>query len=343
MRAAVWYNNRDVRLEERPPPQIGAGEVLLRIEASGICGSDVMEWYRRGKAPLILGHEVSGVVEKTGEDVRGWKAGDRVVASHHVPCGSCHYCQTGHETACETLLSKTKFDPGGFCEHVRLFPINVEKGLFKLPEGISFEEGTFAEPLGCVLRGQRKAGLKPGSSVLVLGSGISGLLHIHLARAMKSGTVVATDVSDYRLNAAKRFGADLAVRAPDYSPEIFRKANNGRLADIVVVCAGALAAVGQALKSVERGGTVLFFAPTMPGEMVPLSVIETFWRTDVTLTTSYAAAPSDFTGALALIASGRLKLSEMITHRLGLAETGLGFKLVAEASDSIKVIIEPQR
>ncbi|MEW6143323.1 MAG: zinc-dependent dehydrogenase [Chloroflexota bacterium] len=341
MRTAVWYSNRDVRLEERPKPQIGPGEVLVRIEASGICGSDVMEWYRRGKAPLILGHEVAGTVAEVSDGVKDWKVGDRVVASHHVPCGRCHYCRTGHETACETLLSKTKFDPGGFCEFTRLFPINVEKGLFHLPDNLTYEEGTFAEPLGCVLRGQRRAGVKPGASVLIIGSGISGLLHIRLARATGAALIVATDVSDYRLNAAKRFGADAAVHARNYSPNVFRSANSGRLADIVIVCAGAVSAVEQALESVDRGGSVLFFAPTMPGETVPLSVINTFWRTDVTLTTSYAAAPADFVEALDLMKTGKVHLRDMITHRLGLAETDLGFKLVSDAGNSIKVIIEP--
>ena len=157
MRVAVWYNNKDVRVEERPVPQIGPGEILVRIEASGICGSDVMEWYRKDKVPLVLGHEVAGVIEKIGTEVTDYKVGDRVAVTHHVPCFSCHYCKGGHETVCETLQRGTHFYPGGFAEYVRVPAVNVQYGTFPIPEGVSFEEASFTEPLACVLRGQNQA------------------------------------------------------------------------------------------------------------------------------------------------------------------------------------------
>lgn len=342
MRVAVWYNNRDVRLEERPVPRIGAGEVLVRIIASGICGSDVMEWYRIDRAPLILGHEIAGEVAAVGKGVEKYRVGDRVAVAHHVPCNTCHYCLNGNHTACETLR-RTNFDPGGFVEYVRLPAINVDRGIFPLPDDMSFEEATFIEPLACVLRGQRKAGIKPGQSVLVIGSGISGLLHIKLARAMGAERIVAVDINEYRLKAAEKFGADTVFSADKYSPERLREINSGYLADAAIVCTGAVAAVAQALASVERGGVVLFFAPTGPGVTVPLSINDVFWRTDVTLTTSYAGSPADYSSALELILSRRVPVKDMITHRLKLAETGLGFKLVAEARESIKVIILPQQ
>ncbi|MGB2876915.1 MAG: alcohol dehydrogenase catalytic domain-containing protein, partial [Dehalococcoidales bacterium] len=156
MRAAVWYNNRDIRIEEMPVPKIGPGELLLRVEASGICGSDVMEWYRLDKAPLILGHEVGAQVVEVGSGVENFKEGDCVSAAHHVPCNTCYYCLRGHHTMCDTLR-KTNFDPGGFAEYVRLPAINVERGVFRLPDEMSYEEATFIEPLACVLRGQRIA------------------------------------------------------------------------------------------------------------------------------------------------------------------------------------------
>jgi L-iditol 2-dehydrogenase len=342
MRVAVWYSNKDIRLEERPVPAIGPGEMLVRIEASGICGSDVMEWYRLDRAPLVLGHEIAGEVVKVGEGVTSYKVGERVAVAHHVPCLACRYCLAGHETVCETLR-RTNFDPGGFAEYVRLPAINVDRGVFRLPDGMSWEEATFIEPLACVLRGQHRAGLQPGQSVLVIGSGISGLLHIMLARASGAGTIAAVDISDYRLRAAQRFGADAAFQAGEYTPQNLREMNEGRLADLVIVCTGAAAAASQALAAVERGGTVLFFAPTGPGVTVPLSVNDVFWRTDVTLTTSYAGSPADYTAALDLIKSGRLPVTDMITARLGLGETGRGFKLVAAAGESLKVIIFPQR
>ena len=342
MRAAMYYNNNDIRLEEMPTPQIGPGELLVRIEASGICGSDLLEWYRLHKAPLVLGHEVAGAVVAVGEGIEHYKEGDRISTAHHVPCNTCHYCLNGHHTVCDTLRS-TNFDPGGFAEYVRLPGINVDRGVFPLPDEMSFEEATFIEPLACVLRGQRLAHIQPGYSVLVIGSGIAGLLHIQLACALGASRVVAMDIADYRLEAARRFGADAAIHATEYEPEYLRRVNDGRLADLVIVCTGATSAITQALQSVERGGTVLFFASIGQGVTIPLSVNDLFWRNEITLTSSYAGSPADYTTALELIRAGRIHVKDMITHRLGLEETGMGFQLVAQAQDSIKVIIEPQR
>jgi L-iditol 2-dehydrogenase len=342
MRVAMYYSNQDVRLQEMPVPHIGPGEVLMRVEASGICGTDLLEWYRLHKAPLVLGHEVAGVIAAVGEGVESHREGDRICAAHHVPCNTCHYCLSGHHTVCDTLR-QTNFDPGGFSEYARLPRINVAQGIFSLPDTVSFEEATFVEPLACVLRGQRLAHLQPGQSVLVIGSGVAGLLHIQLARASGAGYIMATDVVDYRLRAARRFGADVALHARDYTTASLRQAADGRPADLVVICSGAIAGISQALESVERGGTVLFFAPTEPGVRIPVSVNDMFWRNEITLTSSYGGSPADYAAALELIRTGKVRVREMITHRLGLAETGLGFQLVARAQDSLKVLIEPQR
>jgi L-iditol 2-dehydrogenase len=342
MRVAMYYSNRDVRLEEMPVPQIGPGEILMRVEASGICGSDLLEWYRRHKVPLVLGHEVAGVIVAVGKGVKHHKVGERICAAHHVPCNTCRYCLSGHHTVCDTLR-RTNFDPGGFAEYVRLPPINVEQGIFPLPDRVSFEEATFVEPLACVLRGRRLARLQPRQCVLVIGCGVAGLLHVQLARTSGAGYIVATDIVDYRLEAARRSGADIAVHAKEYTPASLRQATDGRLADLVVICSGATSAVAQALESVERGGTVLFFAATEPGVSVPISVNDLFWRNEITLTSSYGGSPADYAAALELIQAGKICVGEMITHRLGLAETGLGFQLVARAQDSLKVIIQPHR
>ena len=344
MRVAMYYSNQDVRPEEMPTPQIGPGELLLRVEASGICGSDIMEWYRIHKVPLVLGHEVAGVIESVGDGVEHYKAGDRITAAHHVPCNTCHYCLTGNHTVCDTLR-QTNFDPGGFAEYIRLPAINVDRGVFLLPEEVSFEEATFVEPVACILRGQRRSGMNPGYCVLVIGSGIAGLLHVHLARMTGADMVIATDILNYRLKVARQFGAHAAIHAEDDVPAYLRDVNDGRLADLVIVCAGARSAILQALSSVERGGTILFFAPTEPGATFPISLNDLFWRNDITLTTSYAGSPADHAAALELIRAGNLRVREMITHRLSLAETGLGFHMVTHPQEhnSIKVIIEPQR
>lgn len=325
-----------------PIPEIGPGELLVKVQASGICGTDVLEWYRIHRAPLVLGHEIAGEVAAVGEGVEMYKIGDRIAAAHHVPCNTCHYCLSGHPTVCETLR-RTNFEPGGFAEYVRLPTINVDRGVYLLPDDVSYEEATFIEPLACVLRGQRLAGLQPGQTVLVLGSGISGLLHIQLARALGAAPVIATDITDYRLEAARRFGADAVIDGRDDVPTHIRQANDGRGADLVIICAGAPAAISQALQSVDRGGTVLFFAATQEPVTLPTPVNDLFWRHEITLMSSYAGGPAEHVTALKLIEASKLRLREMITHRLGLAETGLGFKLVAEAKESIKVIVEPQR
>ncbi len=342
MRVAMYYNNSDIRVEQMPTPQIGPGELLVRVEASGICGSDVMEWYRIHKAPMVLGHEIAGVITAAGNGVEQYKAGDRIAAAHHVPCNTCHYCLNDNETACDTLRS-TSFDPGGFAEYLRLPAVNVARGVFTLPDNVSFDEATFVEPLACVLRGQRKANFKSQTSVLVLGCGMAGLLHVHLAHVMGAGKVITTDIVDYRIDAAKRFGADEGINASDYTPDRLRQINGGRLADLVIVCTGAPVALQQALKSVERGGTILIFALTKDDVSLTIPVNEFFSRNEVTITTSYAGSPADYQQALDLIAAHRVNMKEMITHRLSLAEAEEGFKLVAEAKDCLKVIIEPQR
>jgi L-iditol 2-dehydrogenase len=342
MRVAMYYSNADVRLQEMPRPEAGPGEVLIRIRASGLCGSDVMEWYRRDKVPLVLGHEIAGEVAAVGDGVEAIRVGDRVSASHHVPCLVCRHCLAGHETACDTIRSTT-FHPGGFAEYVLMPAYNVDRGgVYPIPDGVSYDEGTFAEPLACVLRGQDRVRMSAGRSVLVIGSGISGLLHIAAARALGAGRILATDIEPSRLEAARRFGAEttLPATAADL-PELVREANDGRLCDRVIVTAGAVPAILQGLECTERGGTTLLFAPTDPDLTVPLDVNAFFWRCDRTITTTYAGTPADHLLALEMIRAGRIPVAEMITHRFPLEEASEAFRLVAEGRESIKVLLLP--
>lgn len=340
MKVAMYYSNNNIRIERMETPIIGEYEILVKVMASGICGSDVMEWYRIKKAPKVLGHEITGEIAETGEYVNKFKKGDRVFVTHHVPCESCFYCEEGKHTVCDTLRS-TNFDPGGFSEYVRIPKINIEKGTFHLPEGVSYEEGTFIEPLGCVIRGQRIADIRKNHTVLVLGSGISGLLHIKLAKS-KGAKVMATDINQFRMKKAEGAGADLVINAKEDIPGRLKEINDGKLADRVIVSTGAAPAIRQALTAIERGGTILFFAPTDPGAEISLPLNE-LWFKGVTLTTSYAAVRKDLEEAMEMIKERKINVSGMITHRLPLSETGKGFRLVSEAKNSVKVIIEPQR
>jgi L-iditol 2-dehydrogenase len=341
MRVAMYYNNRDVRLEEMPKPKAGPGELLVKVMASGICGSDVMEWYRIKRAPLVLGHEIAGDVVEVGEGVEGCKVGDRVFVSHHVPCMECRYCLSGHHSTCDTLRS-TNFHPGGFAEFIRVPAINLKHGVFVLPEEVTYDDGIFIEPLACVVRGFKLMRFSPGKTVLVLGSGIAGLMNIKLAKAMGAGRVIATDVSQFRLDAAERFGADTVIDATEDVPRLVIEANDGRKADFVIVSTGAEQAMVQAFQCVDRGGTILMFAPPSPGKETCIPMAD-LWKDEVTVTTTYAGSPEDISETIELLRSGRVEVRDMITHRFGLADAGKGFELVAKAQDSIKVVIEPQR
>jgi len=266
-----------------------------------------------------------------------------VTATHHVPCGRCEYCQRGQHSLC-TLISNTKYYPGGFAEYVRVPAINVEtKGVLKLPDSVSYDEGSFTEPLGCVVRGLRVMELEPARSVLVLGSGLSGQLVIRTARAYGAGKIIATDINDFRLEMAKKSGAEVAIHATreDVIQRVLEE-TNGEGVDYVIPTAAAPVLFDQAMQTVRKGGTVLLYGIMSPGTKVEFDIFP-FWKKQVKLLSTYAAAPRDLAEALELIRAGRVPVEDMITHRLPLAETQKGFELVAAGGDSMKVIIEPQK
>jgi len=322
MKVAVYYNNNDIRIEERPKPEIQEGEILVKVKASGICGTDVMEWYRIKKAPRVLGHEIAGDVVESKSDK--FKVGDKVFVSHHVSCNECRYCLNGDHTACETL-HKGNYDPGGFSEFVRVPKINVDNGTYLID--VSYEEGTMIEPLACVVRGQRVIDVKQGQTVLILGSGMSGLLNIKLAK-LNGAKVIATDINEYRLNKAKEYGADEVI-------DVSKQELNIK-ADRIIICTGALQAVEQSFKCIDKKGRILLFA--IPNKNIEIPTTD-FWRNEITITSSYGAAPNDLEEALELI-KNKINVKDMITHKLPLENIQEGFKIVAEAKESLKVVVE---
>jgi len=323
MKTAVYYNNNDIRIEERPKPKINKGEILIDMRASGICGTDLMEWYRIKKAPRVLGHEMAGeIVESRSYK---FKEGQRVFVSHHVPCNKCKYCLCGNHTACE-MLHKGNYDPGGFSEFVRVPQINVENGTYVLPDDVSYEEGTMIEPLACVIRAQRIIGVSEGQTVLVMGSGISGLLNIKIAK-LKQAHVIATDIIEYRLNMAKECGADEVFNA---NVELNVKA------DRIIMCTGAMPAFEAAFRYIDRKGIIMLFA--IPNKSLSIPV-EDFWRNELGIVSSYGAAPVDLEEALGLISDRKIDVSDLISHRLKLEDIQKGFKIAQEAKDSLKVVL----
>jgi len=335
MKVCMWYNNRDIRIEEAPTPRPGPGEVLARVIACGICGSDIVEWYRLPRAPLVPGHEVGAEVVEVGEGVRKFKPGDRVFIAPKVPCLKCRYCREGHYPQCSEVKERL---PGAFAEYVLVPEVIAQNGTLHLPENLTYDDATFVEPLACVVRAQRLARVREGQSVLVLGCGMSGLLQVKLALA-RGARVAAADINPGRLALAGEFGAEVTVDATeDVAGRLV--AETGRLADVVLLCTSAMLAFEAAWRAVDKGGTVVVFAVPGPEKeiVVPLN---DFWRKEITVLTSYYCGPPDWEEALRLIASGTITVSEMITHRLPLSQVAEGYRLVQEGKDSLKVIIRP--
>ena len=302
--------------------------MLVKVHSCGICGSDIVEWYRLPRAPLVQGHEIGAEVVAVGESVRSFRPGNRVMIAPKVPCMECPYCRDGHHPVCPNVKERL---PGGFAEYVLVPEILLERGTYPLPDGIDYDRSTFIEPLACVVRAQRLAGVAEGRNVLVLGCGMSGLLHIKLAAAKKC-RITAVDINKKRLELAKRFGAETVIDAAENAPE--------RKADTVILCTAAPSAVDQAWKSVDKGGCIVFFA--VPGPDTPVAVpINTFWTQEIRIITSYYCGPSDITEAMDLLDTRRIEVDDLITHRLPLGEIEKGFRLVIEGRESIKVIIRP--
>jgi len=335
MKAAVWYNNRDIRIEDVPLRRPGPREMLVKVISCGICGSDIVEWYRLPRAPLVQGHELGAEVVEVGASVARYKPGDRIFIAPKVPCGTCSYCREGHFPQCSEIKERL---PGGFAEYILVPEVLVEKGTYLLPESISYDQSTFIEPLACVVRSQRLAGLKEGQSVLVLGCGMSGLLQIQLAKTKKCA-VVATDVVEKKLAYARGFGADLAISAAEDVPKRLTD-HLRKKADVVMVCSSAMSAVEQAWACVDKGGATVFFAVPGPEKTVTIPVND-FWTKEVRILTSYYCGPPDIQEAMRLLAARAIDVDRMITHRLPLADIVRGFRLVMSGEEAVKVIIIP--
>ena len=267
--------------------------------------------------------------------MRDFKKGDRVFVAPKVPCMACFYCAHGHYPICSNI--KTRL-PGGFAEYILVPEALVERGTYLLPENMSFDQSTFIEPLACVVRAQNFAGVSEDSTVLILGCGMSGLLHVKLARA-RGARIIATDRNPARLEFARGMGAGLALDASEDVPARVMAAC-GKPADIVIVCTGAKAAIEQAWKSLDKGGTIVFFAVPGPGEDVALPLND-LWTKEVRILTSYYCGPPDIKEAMDLMATGTVAVNDLITHRLPLAEIIRGFQLVMDGRESIKVVIRP--
>ncbi len=339
MKVARYYTRQDIRVEEVPVPNIGPGELLVQSKACGLCGSDLMEWYVEKKAPEVLGHEPAGVVAEVGAGVTEFEIGDRVFVHHHVPCFTCHHCTRGYYTLCQTFKA-THLDPGGFAEYFRVPALNVQRDVLKLPSDMSFEQGTQIEPLATCIRGIERAGIQPGDTVVVLGTGVTGLMNMQLANIYGAGKVIMTDFSDYRLAMAHRMGADHTINARDDVLKTLEELNGGRKADVVIVTAGSIKAMEQGLALAGGGSTVLLFAPSSPEEVLPVNPFQLLFL-EMTLVSTYSCSHIETRQALKLIHGGRVKVEELVTHRFDLTGVGEAINLAVEAGESMKILITP--
>lgn len=346
MRAGVYRGPGRVATEYVPVPQIAEGEVLIRVAACGICGTDLKK-IQHGfiRPPQIFGHEVAGTIAAVGSDVRRWKEGDRVVSFHHVPCGACFYCDRRLFSQCAAYKKvglTAGFEPngGGFAEYVRAMPWIVERGMVEIPAGISFEEATFVEPVNTCLKAVEKARVEAGETVVVVGQGPIGLLLMLLARRA-GARVLTTDPMAERRAASEGLGTAAAFDPLAVSvAEEVRKLTAGRGADVVLVAVPLPAALPEALAIARPGGRVLLFAQNDPHMKIEFSAADVGVE-EKEILGSYSAALDRQAESASLIFSRALPVSALITHRFSLEEFGAALSLAARPNNSLKILVIP--
>jgi L-iditol 2-dehydrogenase len=334
VKASVYHGPGDLRIEEVTLPQPGPGEVLVRMLACGVCGSDLLEWYVSQRAPVVLGHEPVGEVVAVGQPApkgSDLAVGTRVVVHHHVPCFVCDRCRRGHHTLCETF-KRTRIRPGGFAEQILVPAENARLDLLPVPEQVPVETATLTEPLACCLRAQRRAGVGAETRLLVVGAGQMGLLHVQAARARGCRAIVVAEPLEGRREAVARYGA-LPVEAAAGAV----LGAMGARPDVVIVCTGKPDAVGLGMQAVDDGGLVQLFAPSTPGTALQVDPNEVFFR-ELTIQASYSAGPLDTREALRLLAEGVVTADGVVTHRFPLADTARALE-TARSGQAIKVVV----
>jgi len=338
MKVAKLYSFHDIRIEDVPVPRIGPRDALLKTKACGICSGDVMPWYIEQKAPLVLGHEPAGEIVEVGKEVISFKAGDRVFTHHHAPCFTCRACRRGDYVQCETWKN-TKIEPGGISEYILIPEINLENDTLNLPDNLSFEDGTFIEPAACVVKALKRAKIRHGDTVLVIGLGVMGQLHVLLSRKYGAEKIIGADMVPFRLNKAKKFGADEVIDvSKDDLINTLKDLTEGNMADLVIVGPNSAEAMRQGLSAAGAGGKIVLFTPAKPGEQLTINPNDLYFK-DINIFTSYSCGPTDTADALDIIAEGTLQAEELITHRFPIEEAAEAFRLTAEAKDSLKAVI----
>ena len=336
MQVARLYDFGDIRVEECPRPDVGDGDILIRTRACGICTGDIMPWYLKRKAPLVLGHEPVGVVEQTGAAVRGFKPGDRVFVHHHAPCFQCAACRRGEYVQCPTWRA-TSIVPGGMAEFFLVSPAN-QRDTLRIPDSVDDAGGVLIEPAACVVKSLKRSGLKPGETVLVIGLGIMGMMHVKIARDLGAGMIMGADLFPSRAKRAIELGADSGIVVEgDNLIEQVREITNGAMADVVIVGPGTSKAIAAGIAAAGRGATVVQFTSTPPGEELMVKPHDLYFN-ETRLIPSYSCGPDETRQALSLVERGVLTSAELVTHRFALAQITEAFA-AAQKPESLKVIV----
>jgi len=340
MKAVFVREENGVSVKDVPMPEIGNGDVLVKMRACGLCGSDLEKVYGHyGVVSRRLGHEPAGEIVAVGKNVKDLKAGDRVFVHHHVPCYSCHYCKHEDYTMCPQY-QKSNLEPCGLAEVFLVPEWNVSRGgIIKLPNDLSFEEAAMIEPLACCIRAINRSEMKNGDDVAVVGVGPAGIMHIMLAKTFGAGKVFAIDINDFRLDFAKKLGAHLALNTTKQdATKIIKDSTDNRGADIAIVATGSTKAFLQSLELVRSGGKVVLFGVPSKGSNVTLDVNRIF-SNEIKLIPSLAASEKETNEAFELIASKRLDIKPIITHRFSLERAEDAIKCAYEAKDAMKVVV----
>ena len=338
MKAVRIEVDGSVSVVEAAVPAIGPGEALLKTRAAGICGSDLIDWYVAKKAGQVIGHEIAGEIVGVGAGVTSFSVGDRVVPHHHAPCLDCGECRAGRFVHCAAWRS-SRLDPGGMAEYVRIPAGNLARDTLKIPGSLTFEEASFIEPLATVVKAFRRGRFEAGQSLLAVGLGTVGQLAARLARARGASRIAGADRVAFRIARAKESGAGDAFDVDrETIAEGARRVSGGKGFDFVFVGPGKSGVVRSAYEAVAPGGTLLLFTMTPPGEEVALPGHDLYFR-EVSLVPSYSCGPDDTREALDLLASRRVAVADLVTHRFPLESAPQAFARAKNPSDSIKVVI----
>jgi L-iditol 2-dehydrogenase len=336
MQVARFYDFGDIRVEKSSRPQVGPDDILIRSIACGICSGDIMPWYLKRKAPLVLGHEPVGIVEQAGAAVREFKAGDRVFVHHHAPCFQCAACRRGEYVQCATWRA-TNIVPGGMAEFFLVSAAN-QRDTLRLPDSIGDADGVLIEPAACVVKSLKRSGLKKGESILIIGLGIMGMMHVKIARDLGADTIIGADLFHSRAQRAIELGADRGIVVEgDNLVEQVREITNGAMADVVIVGPGTSKAIAAGIAAAGKGATVVQFTATPPDDELLIKPHDLYFN-ETRLVPSYSCGPDETREALSLVERGVINAAELVTHSFPLAQITEAFA-TAQKPESLKVIV----